>query len=243
MKVEILNLQKSYASRLAVDVPELEIATGAGFGLVGSNGAGKTTLLRLILDLVRKTDGEVQIDGRDVSKTSDWKRHTGSYLGASFLLDFLTPKEFFLFVGSAYDMTEQQVTDSMADFGTFFPGDDTFESSKLIRDLSSGVIQKVGLISAILVKPELLVLDEPFNNLDPRAQMQLKHILVDLNRHHGITLVISSHNMLHIADLCDRIAIMDKGRIIRDLATNAQTLPELMAHFSTTSETSRRESS
>jgi len=177
MTLKITNLQKQFNNRLAVDIPHLTIDSGECFGLVGENGAGKTTLLRAMLDLVDVDRGGIQIENNDVSKTSDWKANTSSFLGESFLIDFLTPYEFFLFVGSAYGISKANVDSWLNDYQDFLANDDFYDETKLIRDLSSGVVQKVGLMSALLVKPRLLILDEPFTHLDPKAQLQFKNIL------------------------------------------------------------------
>jgi ABC-2 type transport system ATP-binding protein len=234
MTVKILNLEKKYLTKVAVQIPELTIPNGTCFGLVGANGAGKTTLLRLILDLVAATEGRVMIDNTAVAKTVVWKKRTSSYLGKSYLIDFMTPEEYFQFVGAAYQMTPKDVAASVAEFSIFLTHGDFYDARKLIRDMSSGIMQKVGIIAAIMVRPKLLILDEPFNSLDPAAQVQLNQMLQRLSHDKEVTIILSSHNMSHVVEVCSRIAIMADGRIVRDLQTSKDTRKELLTYFART---------
>ena len=231
MKVEIKNLRKRYGDKFNLHVPELEIARGETFGLVGNNGAGKTTFLRLVLDLIQPTEGAAFIGGNCVAEEETWKESTGSYLDESFLLDFLTASEYFDFVGSVYGMQRSQIATGLDPFRSFFTDAVLDEEHKYIRDLSVGNAKKVGLVAAMLPTPELLILDEPFANLDPGSQIQLKIMLAQMNMQHGTTLVISSHDLAHVTEVCGRIALLDAGRIVRDEPTSEETLHELELYF------------
>ncbi len=192
------------------------IQPGEIVGLVGNNGAGKTTLFRLMLDLLRADRGTVELDGVDVSRSEEWKRHTGAYIDSSFLIDYLTPKEYFHFIGKMYGMDKETTNEQLKPFERFMNGE-IIEERKLIRNFSAGNQQKIGIIAAMIHHPKLLILDEPFNFLDPSSQSLIKHLLQDYNKHTGATILISSHNLNHTTDICRRIALLEKGIILRDL--------------------------
>jgi len=230
MKLTTADLRKTYGD-FTLSLPELTVDAGEAFGLVGNNGAGKTTFLRLVLDLVRVDDGRVLLDGDNVAETFDWKRRTGSYLGPSFLIDFLTPDEYWHFVGQTYDMYEAEIDASLDAYRDFFTDEPIGETTKYIRALSAGNQNKVGLIAALLPEPDLLVLDEPFASLDPRSQLWLKEHLQRISDERGPTMLISSHDLGHVTEVCSRIAILEDGEVVRDAPTTPGTLAELKTYF------------
>ncbi len=234
MNVKVFHLVKRYGQHFALHVSELRIATGEALGLVGNNGAGKTTFLRLILDLIRPDDGHVLVDGQNVAKETAWKAHVGSYLDESFLLDFLTPDEYFHFVGRVNEMSAAQIEAALARYRTFLPEQAFGRIQPYIRDLSMGNKKKVGLVAAMFTEPRLLVLDEPFANLDPGSQIRLKTLLRGLRQEHGTTMLISSHDLGHVTDFCERITLLDDGQIARDMTTSDATLRELKHYFAAT---------
>jgi len=228
--IEIKDLKKVYAGVTVVNVPHLEIKKGESVGLVGNNGAGKTTLFRMMLDLIRPEAGEVLLNGEVVAGHENWKNYTASYLDEGFLIDYLTPEEYFYFIGGLHQQSRAHVDDFLSKMTDFFNGE-ILKKGKYIRDLSKGNQCKVGVVSCLLQNPELLMLDEPFANIDPSTQFRLKSILKDLNKNKGVTNLISSHDLNHITDVCDRILLMEKGVIIKDIATSSSTLSELEAYF------------
>jgi ABC-2 type transport system ATP-binding protein len=228
--IEIKDLKKLYAGVTVVNVPHLEIRKGESVGLVGNNGAGKTTLFRMMLDLIRPETGEVLLNGEVVAGHENWKNYTASYLDEGFLIDYLTPEEYFYFIGGLHQQSRAHVDDFLSKMTDFFNGE-ILKKGKYIRDLSKGNQCKVGVVSCLLQNPELLMLDEPFANIDPSTQFRLKSILKDLNKNKGVTTLISSHDLNHITDVCDRILLMEKGVIIKDIATSSSTLSELEAYF------------
>ena len=231
MKLTTDGLTKRYDA-FELSIPDLDIESGTAFGLVGNNGAGKTTFLRLVLDLIRADAGTVELDGEEVADTFDWKTRTGSYLGPSFLIDFLTPDEYWHFVGQTYDLDEATVDDRLAQFADFYVDEPIGETTKYIRDLSTGNKNKAGLIAALLPEPDLLVFDEPFSSLDPRSQIQLKELLQA--RRGDATILVSSHDLGHVTDVSDRIAILEDGEIVRDEPTDPDTLEDLTTYFAET---------
>ncbi len=228
--IEIKDLKKIYAGVTVVDVPHLEIRKGESIGLIGNNGAGKTTLFRTILDLIRPEKGEVLSQGENVAHSENWKKYTAAYLDESFLIDYLTPEEYFYFIGGLHQQTHAYVDDHLASLTDFFNGE-ILNKGKYIRDLSKGNQCKVGVAACLLQNPELLMLDEPFANIDPSTQIRLKNFLKDLNKSRGITTIVSSHDLSHVTEVCERILLMEKGKIIKDIATSSGTLRELEEYF------------
>ena len=214
--ITINHLKKAFGNTVACDIPELTINDGDILGLVGNNGAGKTTLFRMLLDLLKPDEGEVALDGINPAQSEEWKATTGAYIDEGFLIDFLTPEEYFAFIGKITNMTQEQVDERLKDFERL-SGGEIFGQKKLIRNLSAGNKQKVGIISALFNRPKLVILDEPFNFLDPSSQNVLKHVLTDYNRETGATILISSHNLQHTVDISTRITLLEKGQIIKDM--------------------------
>ena len=231
--ITIQNLKKQFGETIACDIPELNINDGDILGLVGNNGAGKTTLFRMMLDLLKPDEGEVTLDGVNPALSEEWKATTGAYIDEGFLIDFLTPEEYFAFIGKITDMTQEEVDERLKDFERL-AGGEVFGQKKLIRNLSAGNKQKVGIISALFMRPKLVILDEPFNFLDPSSQNVLKHVLTDYAKQNNATLLISSHNLAHTVDISTRIALLEKGQIIKDLPNqDGSVKAELESYFDT----------
>ena len=229
--IEVKNLQKQFGEKTAVDIPEFTINDGDVLGLVGNNGAGKTTFFRLVLDLLDASSGQVAIDGANPAESEDWKAHVGAYIDEGFLIDFLTPDEYFDFVGKVNGMSRDQVATRLQVFEKFMAGE-VLGQKKYIRDLSAGNKQKVGIVSALLATPKTVILDEPFNFLDPSSQILLKKLLVDYAESEHATVLVSSHNLQHTIDISTRIALLEHGRIIKDLPNvNGSAERELEAYF------------
>ena len=214
--ITIDKLKKNFGEKVAVDIEHYEINQGDMLGLVGNNGAGKTTLFRLMLDLLKADDGKVIINDIDVSRSEDWKSITGAFIDDGFLIDYLTPEEYFYFIGKMYGLKKEEVDERLIPFERFMSGE-VIGHKKLIRNYSAGNKQKIGIISAMLHYPQLLILDEPFNLLDPSSQSIIKHLLKKYNEEHQATVIISSHNLNHTVDVCPRIVLLEHGVIIRDI--------------------------
>jgi ABC-2 type transport system ATP-binding protein len=229
--LEIKDLKKTYGGKTVVNIPELRIHEGETIGLVGNNGAGKTTLFRMMLDLIRPDAGEILSRGEDVSLNDQWKNYTSSYLDEGFLIDYLTAEEYFLFIGSLHSMSDAHVIDYLQQYEEFFNGE-ILNKGKYIRDFSKGNQNKVGIAAALMQSPELLVLDEPFANLDPTTQIRLKTMVRSLKQSRNMATLISSHDLNHVTDVCDRIILLEKGVVIKDIRTDENTLRELEAYFS-----------
>lgn len=226
--IEIIDLQKRYGNQVALSIKKLEINKNELVGLVGNNGAGKTTLLSLILDLIAPTSGFVTSKFVKVSDTDAWKSYTGSFLNEGFLIPFLNPVEYLSFIGRLHGINETDVLVFLEDNKLFFDID--VFSEKYIRELSAGNKNKVGILASILSKPEFLILDEPFSNLDPSSQSWLKSKLKDLSKE-GVAVIISSHDLKHVTEICSRILLLEDGKIVKDANTSNETLIELEKYF------------
>jgi ABC-2 type transport system ATP-binding protein len=228
--LNVKDLQKQYKQVTVLSIPELDIRAGESVGLVGNNGAGKTTFFRCILDLIRPDAGQVLSKGEAVQGSEHWKGYTGSYLDENFLSDFLTPEEYFEFIGSLHNLSAGDIEEFTTRMGDFF-NDEILGKKKYIRDFSKGNQKKIGIAAALLPSPELLILDEPFTNLDPSSQIRLKRLLPEINSQKGVTTFISSHDLNHVTEVCRRIIVLDHGKIVHDLNTNENTLATLEAFF------------
>lgn len=228
--IEVNNLRKAYQNIDVLDIPQLKIENGESFGLVGNNGAGKTTFFSLMVDIIKATGGKVLSNGKDVMLSDHWKQYTGVYLDESFLVHFLTPEEYFDFIGYLHGLTKEDVMGRVEGYSDFFNGE-ILGKRKYIRELSKGNQKKVGIIGALLTNPDVLILDEPFPHLDPSSVIRLKKIVKELNDG-GMTVLISSHDLNHITEICRRIVLLEKGVVIKDLETNQSTLKNLEDYFS-----------
>jgi len=234
--ITISNLKKAFGETIACDIPEFTINDGDILGLVGNNGAGKTTLFRMILDLLKPDEGAVSIDSINPAESEAWKDQTGAYVDEGFLIDFLTPEEYFAFLGKVNNISQEEVEERLKPYERL-ASNEIFGQKKLIRNLSAGNKQKVGIIAALFMTPKLVILDEPFNFLDPSSQNVLKHVLTAYAKDNHATLLISSHNLAHTIDISTRIALLEKGRIIRDLPNEAGSAKtELENYFETEAE-------
>ena len=228
--ITIDTVSKKYGKAEVLNIDALEIPTGQSFGLVGNNGAGKTTLFNILLDLIRPTTGAIVTNDISVNKSEAWKKFTGSFIDESFLISYLTPEEYFQFIGDLRGMNKADVTSFLSQFEEFF-NEEVLEKKKYLRDLSKGNQKKVGIVAAMMGNPQVVVLDEPFANLDPTTQIRLKKILKTLTENKEITVLVSSHDLSHVTEVCERIVVLDKGAVVKDIVTSAETLQELERYF------------
>jgi len=225
------NLSKTYNNVTVLNIEHLDIPKGQSFGLVGNNGAGKTTYFSLLLDLIQPTTGHIKNNTVLVNESEDWKPFTSAFIDETFLIGYLTPEEYFYFIGELRGQNKEQVDALLSQFEDFFH-DEILNKKKYLRDLSKGNQKKAGIVAALIGNPEVIILDEPFANLDPTTQIRLKVIIKDLAQTKGVTVLVSSHDLMHVTDVCERIVVLEKGEVIKDLATSDATLKELEAHFS-----------
>ena len=229
--ITINTVSKKYGKAEVLNLESLEIPTGQSFGLVGNNGAGKTTLFNILLDLIRPTTGSVINNDISVHKSESWKTFTGSFIDESFLISYLTPEEYFQFIGDLRGINKADIKEFLGQFDEFF-NDEVLEKKKYLRDLSKGNQKKVGIVAAMMGNPKVVVLDEPFANLDPTTQIRLKKILKTLTDNKAVTVLVSSHDLSHVTEVCERIVVLDKGHLVKDIKTSQETLKELERYFS-----------
>lgn len=249
MQITISQLKKAFNDNMAVNIDSLHVNDGEIIGLVGNNGAGKTTMFRLMLDLLKADNGYVDLtfctnaneqtqgtgDAADTitvdpAKMEDWKRYTGAYIDDSFLIDFLLPEEYFEFIAKVCGIDNDTMRQRLDEMERFMGGE-IMGKKKLIRDYSAGNKQKIGIVAAMLNHPQLLILDEPFNFLDPSSQNILKHMLTHYNQTTGATVLLSSHNLQHTVDVSSRIVLLEHGVIVKDLANSNGCADKELEHY------------
>lgn len=228
--ISFKNILKQYSKQTVLDIDSLDIPKGQTFGLVGNNGAGKTTLFSSLLDLIKPTKGRVINNGVDVSQSEDWKSFTTAFLDETFLIGYLMPEEYFYFIGELRGLNKKKVDAFLVQFEDLFHGE-ILGGKKYLRDLSKGNQKKAGVIAALIGEPKVVILDEPFANLDPTTQIRLKAIVKDMSKNKDITVLVSSHDIQDVTEVCERIVLLEKGRVIKDIVTSPQTLKELESYF------------
>ena len=214
--INATNLSKKYSGQTVLEIPDLEVPKGQRFGLVGNNGAGKTTLFSLFLDLIEASTGKVTINQIDVQTSEEWKPYTAAFIDESYLIGYLTAEEYYYFLGNLRGVSKEEINIWVQEFEPFFNGE-ILGQKKYLRDLSKGNQKKAGIVGTLIGKPELVILDEPFANLDPTTQIRLKKLIRDEAEKHGTTFLISSHDLIHVIEVCDRIVLLEKGLAIKDI--------------------------
>lgn len=229
--IQVNNLTKTYNNGIKVlNISNLEIPKGQSFGLVGNNGAGKTTFFSLLLDLIQPSSGFIINNGIQVNTSETWKPFTSAFIDESFLIGYLTAEEYFYFIGDLRNQNKADV-DTLLDKHKEFFNDEILNSRKYLRDLSKGNMKKVGIIAALIGNPEVIILDEPFANLDPTTVNRLKKIIKELSENPDVTVLVSSHDLVHTVEVCERIVALNKGEVVKDIVTSEETLKELEAFF------------
>ncbi|WP_299798743.1 ABC transporter ATP-binding protein [uncultured Maribacter sp.] len=228
--ITIENLSKKYGSQQVLNIESLNIPTGQSFGLVGNNGAGKTTLFSLLLDLIQPSTGHIINNDVQVNISEDWKPFTSSFIDETFLIGYLTPEEYFYFIGDLRGQNKADVDALLAQYQDFFHGE-ILGQKKYLRDLSKGNQKKAGIVASFIGNPKVVILDEPFANLDPTTQIRLKQIIKELAEQKDVTVLVSSHDLIHVTEVCERIVVLNKGEVVKDIETSTETLKELEVFF------------
>ena len=229
--IQVNNLSKTYNNNVKVlNITNLDIPKGQSFGLVGNNGAGKTTFFSLLLDLIQPSSGYIKNNDIQVNTSEAWKPFTSAFIDESFLIGYLTAEEYFYFIGDLRNQNKADVDASLKKHEEFFNGE-ILNSKKYLRDLSKGNMKKVGIIATLIGNPEVVILDEPFANLDPTTVNRLKKIIKELADNPEVTVLVSSHDLVHTVEVCNRIVALNKGEVVKDIETSPETLKELEAFF------------
>jgi ABC-2 type transport system ATP-binding protein len=229
--IQVNNLSKTYNNNVKVlNITNLDIPKGQSFGLVGNNGAGKTTFFSLLLDLIQPSSGYIKNNGIQVNTSEEWKPFTAAFIDESFLIGYLTAEEYFYFIGDLRNQNKADVDALLKKHEEFFNGE-ILNSKKYLRDLSKGNMKKVGIIATLIGNPEVVILDEPFANLDPTTVNRLKKIIKELADNPEVTVLVSSHDLVHTVEVCNRIVALNKGEVVKDIETSPETLKELEAFF------------
>lgn len=205
--IQVTDLTKNYNETTVLNIPNLEIKQGQSLGLVGNNGAGKTTFFNLLLDLIEPTTGKITTNTIQVDKSEEWKQFTSSFIDESFLIGYLTPIEYFYFIGELRGQNKSDIDTFLLQFTEIF-NDEILGKKKYLRDLSKGNQKKAGIVAALIGNPEVIILDEPFANLDPTTQIRLKKMLKELVDNKDVTVLISSHDLGHVTEVCERIVVL-----------------------------------
>lgn len=229
--IQVSELSKKYSGNTVLNMTSLEIPKGQSFGLVGNNGAGKTTFFNLMLDLIKPSTGVILNNQIQVNTSEDWKPFTASFIDESFLIGYLTPEEYFYFIGELRGMNKADIDTFLLQFEEIF-NEEILGKKKYLRDLSKGNQKKAGIVAALIGDPEVIILDEPFANLDPTTQIRLKKLLKDLTQESNATILVSSHDLGHVTEVCERIVVLEKGDVVKDIKTSDETLKELETYFS-----------
>jgi ABC-2 type transport system ATP-binding protein len=210
--IQVNNLSKTYSNGVKVlNITNLEIPKGQSFGLVGNNGAGKTTFFSLLLDLIQPSTGFIKNNSIQVNTSEAWKPFTAAFIDESFLIGYLTAEEYFYFIGDLRGQNKADVDALLAKHEEFFNGE-ILKSKKYLRDLSKGNMKKVGIIAALIGN-------------------RLKKIIKELSENPEVTVLVSSHDLVHTVEVCNRIVALNKGEIVKDIETSPETLKELEAFF------------
>ena len=229
--IQVHNLSKTYGNGVRVlNIASLEIPKGQSFGLVGNNGAGKTTFFSLLLDLIQPSSGHIINNSVQVNTSEAWKPFTSAFIDESFLIGYLTAEEYFYFIGDLRGQNKADVDTLLKKHEEFFNGE-ILNSRKYLRDLSKGNMKKVGIIATLIGNPEVIILDEPFANLDPTTVNRLKKIIKELADDPNRTVLVSSHDLVHTVEVCDRIVALHLGEVVKDIQTSPETLKELEEFF------------
>ena len=210
--IELINLTKKFATLTAVDNLNLKINAGEIFGFLGPNGAGKTTTIKMMVGLLKPTQGTVLINGKDSAhQPQEVKKIIGYIPDQPFLYEKLTAREFLQFVAGIYGFTKKDCSDQIERLLRLFGLEEW--GDELIESFSHGMRQRLVLSSALVHNPTVIIVDEPVVGLDPKGSRLVKTVFRNLT-HAGVTVFLSTHVLAIAEELCDRIAIIQEGKMI-----------------------------
>jgi ABC-2 type transport system ATP-binding protein len=206
--VEVRNLTKKYSQNYAINDISFICESGKITGFVGENGAGKSTTINILLNIVRQNSGAALIDGKQYKEYNTPAKKVGSALDYKVGLPNLTAKDYLLSIAKVYKIKKEKVIETLDSVGL------GQAHNKKIKKFSLGMNQRLTIATAILTDPDTLILDEPFNGIDPKGIRWLKELLLDYKRQ-GKTVLLSSHQLADVAQICDKVVIISKGKIVK----------------------------
>lgn len=212
MIISVENLVKKYDGHTALDGLNFTVEDGDIFGFLGPNGAGKTSTIRILTGIIKVDSGDVMVDGHDVFREPmAVKEIINALPESSGYYEWMTAREYLEFFSNLYakEMSRQEIYSLLEAVGLHG------KEGHLIRSYSRGMKQRLGIARALINRPKLLFLDEPTNGLDPKGRRDIHDLLINLNRKHGTTIFLSSHLLDDVERLCNRIAILNYGKIVR----------------------------
>ena len=227
--IQLENLRKLYGGKAAVDGLSLTVPRGSFFGFLGPNGAGKSTTIRMLTGLIPPSSGSIQLLGMPMPQQEiEVKKRIGLVPDESLLFDRLTGMEFLEFVGRMYGLARPVAQERAGELLELFQ---LTEPRKLIAEYSKGMRKRVAMAASLIHRPELFLMDEPFEGVDAVGARLMKDILLDQVRH-GATIFLTSHVLEVVERLCDSVAIINEGKIVREgpmqeLRAGSETLEDV----------------
>jgi ABC-2 type transport system ATP-binding protein len=216
--IETRSLTKTYGTVRALDGLSLEIPRGGVYGVLGPNGAGKSTLFRILLGLIRPTEGQAIVMGGPIGDVKA-SRRMGSMIETPRFPPFMTARQVLVWLSTAHGLKADPArVDAWLDRVGL-----TGAADRKVRGFSVGMLQRLGVAIALITEPELIILDEPTSGMDPPGIQEMRSLIRSLSDHEGITVVLASHQLLEVQRVCDRVAIMNKGRLVREGSVNELT--------------------
>jgi ABC-2 type transport system ATP-binding protein len=209
--IETRSLTKTYGTVRALDGLSLEIPKGGVYGVLGPNGAGKSTLFRILLGLIRPTEGQAIVMGGPIGDVKA-SRRMGSMIETPRFPPFMTARQVLVWLSTAHGL---KADSSRVDAWLERVGL-TGAADRKVRGFSVGMLQRLGVAIALITEPELIILDEPTSGMDPPGIQEMRSLIRSLSDHDGITVVLASHQLLEVQRVCDRVAIMNKGKLVRE---------------------------
>ncbi|WGM30848.1 ABC transporter ATP-binding protein [Brevundimonas sp. NIBR11] len=209
--IETRNLTKTYGSVRALDGLSLSIPRGGVYGVLGPNGAGKSTLFRILLGLIRSSDGEAVVMGGRIGDVAA-SRRMGSMIETPRFPPFMTARQVLVWLSAAHGLRPDaaRVAGWLERVGLTEAGD------RKVRGFSVGMLQRLGVAAALITEPELVILDEPTSGMDPPGIQEMRALIRSLSEKDGITVILASHQLLEVQRVCDRVAILNRGRLVRE---------------------------
>jgi ABC-2 type transport system ATP-binding protein len=209
--IETRNLTKTYGTVRALDGLSLTIPRGGVYGVLGPNGAGKSTLFRILLGLIRPTDGEASVMGGRIGDVAA-SRRMGSMIETPRFPPFMTARQVLVWLSTAHGLTPDtgRVSGWLERVGL------TEAADRKVRGFSVGMLQRLGVAAALITEPELVILDEPTSGMDPPGIQEMRALIRSLSEKDGITVILASHQLLEVQRVCDRVAILNRGKLVRE---------------------------